>query len=84
MYYQESDYVVVDRITELAKKRGIPNAQIALAWMLHKPGISSPIIGATKPNHIEDAIKAVEIKLTDEEIKYLEEPYLPHPVLGFA
>ena len=84
MYYQESDYVVVDRITELAKKRGIPNAQIALAWMLHKPGISSPIIGATKPNHIEDAIKAVEVKLTDEEVKYLEEPYLPHPVLGFA
>ena len=84
MYYQESDYVVVDRITELAKKRGIPNAQIALAWMLHKPGVSSPIIGATKPHHIEDAIKAVEVKLTDEEVKYLEEPYLPHPVLGFA
>ena len=84
MYYQESDYVVVDRITELAKKRGIPNAQIALAWMLHKPGISSPIIGATKPHHIEDAIKAVEVKLTDEEVKYLEEPYQPHPVLGFA
>src|SRR5215472_14127569 len=84
MYYQESDYVVVDRITELAKKREIPNAQIALAWMLHKPGVSSPIIGATKPHHIEDAIKAVEVKLTDEEVKYLEEPYLPHPVLGFA
>jgi len=75
---------VVDRITELAKKREIPNAQIALAWMLHKPSVSSPIIGATKPHHIEDAVKAVEVKLTDEEVKYLEEPYLPHPVLGFS
>jgi 1-deoxyxylulose-5-phosphate synthase len=55
-----------------------------LAWMLHKPGVSSPIIGATKPHHIEDAIKALEVKLTDDEVKYLEEPYLPHPVLGFA
>jgi len=84
MYYQESDYVVVDRVTELAKKRDIPNAQIALAWMLHKPGVTSPIIGATKPHHIEDAVKALEVKLSDEEIKYLDEPYQPHPVLGFA
>ena len=84
LYYQEGDYVVVDRITELAKKRDIPNAQIALAWMLHKPGISSPIIGATKQHHIEDAVKALEVKLTAEEIGYLEEPYQPHPVLGFS
>jgi 1-deoxyxylulose-5-phosphate synthase len=84
MYYQESDYVVVDRHTELAKKHGIPNAQMALAWMLHKPGVSSPIIGATKPHHIEDAIKALQVKLSDEEVKHLEEPYQPHPVLGFA
>jgi 1-deoxyxylulose-5-phosphate synthase len=84
MYYQESDYVVVDRLTELAKKHGIPNAQMALAWMLHKPGVSSPIIGATKPHHIEDAIKALQVKLSDEEVKHLEEPYQPHPVLGFA
>jgi 1-deoxyxylulose-5-phosphate synthase len=84
MYYQESDYTVVDRVTELAKKRGITNAQIALAWMLHKPGVTSPIIGATKPHHLEDAVKALEVKLSDGEIKYLEEPYQPHPVLGFA
>jgi 1-deoxyxylulose-5-phosphate synthase len=84
MYYQESDYTVVERVTELAKKRGINNAQIALAWMLHKPGITSPIIGATKPHHLEDAVKALEAELSDEEVKYLEEPYQPHPVLGFS
>jgi aryl-alcohol dehydrogenase-like predicted oxidoreductase len=84
LYYQEGDYTVVDRVTELAKKRSVANAQIALAWMLNKPGITSPIIGATKPHHLEDAIKALEIKLSDEELTYLEEPYQPHPVLGIS
>jgi aryl-alcohol dehydrogenase-like predicted oxidoreductase len=82
LYYQESDYRVVDRVTDLAKKRGISNAQIALAWMLHKPAITSPIIGATKPHHLEEAVKALDIHLSDDEIKYLEEPYQPHAVLG--
>jgi 1-deoxyxylulose-5-phosphate synthase len=84
LYYQESDFTIVDRVTQLAKKRGVSNAQIALAWMLHKPGITAPIIGATKAYHLEDAIKALQIKLSSEEIKELEEPYQPHPVLGMS
>jgi len=82
LYYQESDYQVVDRVTDLAKKRGVSNAQIALAWMLHKPGITSPIIGATKPHHLEEAVKALEVQLSQGDIRYLEEPYQPHQVLG--
>ena len=82
LYYQESDYQVVDRVTDLAKKRGVSNAQIALAWMLHQRGITAPIIGATKPHHLEEAVKALEVRLKEDEIKYLEEPYQPHPILG--
>ena len=82
MYDQEADFAIVDRVTALAKKRGASNAQVALAWMLHKPGITAPIIGATKPHHLEDALKALELDLTEEEVKSLEEPYVPHPILG--
>jgi len=82
LYYQESDYQVVDRVIDLAKKRGVSNAQIALAWMLHQPGITAPIIGATKPHHLEEAVKALEVRLGEDEIKYLEDPYQPHPILG--
>jgi len=82
LYYRESDFTVVDRITEIAQKRGVNNAQVALAWMLSKPEVSSPIIGASKMSHLEDALKALEIKLDSEEIKALEEPYEPHPILG--
>jgi aryl-alcohol dehydrogenase-like predicted oxidoreductase len=82
LYHQESDYQVVDRVTDLARKRGVSNAQIALAWMLHKPGITAPIIGATKPHHLQEAVKALEIHLSEVEIEYLEEPYQPHQVLG--
>jgi 1-deoxyxylulose-5-phosphate synthase len=82
LYHQESDYQVVDRVTDLAGKRGVSNAQIALAWMLHKPGITAPIIGATKPHHLQEAVKALEIHLSEVEIEYLEEPYQPHQVLG--
>ena len=82
LYYQESDYQVVDRVTDLARKRGLSNAQIALAWLLHQPGITAPIIGATKPHHLEEAVKALEVRLKEDEIKYLEEPYQPHPILG--
>ena len=84
MYYQESDFAIVDRVTELAKRHDVPNAQIALAWMLHKPGITSPIIGATKKHHVPDALAALDLKLDESEIQYLEELYQPHPVLGFA
>jgi aryl-alcohol dehydrogenase (NADP+) len=82
LYHQESDYQVVDRVIDLAKKRGVSNAQIALAWMLHKPGIASPIVGATKPHHLQEAVKALEVRLSEVEIQYLEEPYRPHQVLG--
>jgi aryl-alcohol dehydrogenase (NADP+) len=83
LYYRQSDFTVVDRLTEIAKKRGVQNAQIALAWILSKPGVSSPIIGASKMPHLDQAIEALQIHLDDSEIKALEEPYEPHPVLGF-
>ena len=82
MYYRESDFKVVDRVAEVAAARGVKNAQVALAWMLTKPAISAPIIGASKPYQLEDAIGALDLKLTADEIKRLEEPYEPHPVLG--
>ena len=67
---------------ELAAARGVPPARIALAWLLHKPGVTAPIVGASKPQHLEDAVAALSIKLTAEEIKALEEPYVPHAVVG--
>jgi aryl-alcohol dehydrogenase-like predicted oxidoreductase len=81
---EESDRAVVDRVGELAKKYGVPRAQIALAWMLSKPYISSPIIGATKPHHLDDAVAAVSIRLSGDEITQLETPYVPHAIAGFA
>jgi 1-deoxyxylulose-5-phosphate synthase len=80
---EEADRKVVEALGSLAKKRGLPQAQLALAWMLAKPGITAPIVGATKQHHLEDAVAALEVKLTPEEIAELEEPYIPHPVLGF-
>jgi aryl-alcohol dehydrogenase-like predicted oxidoreductase len=79
----EADSLVVNRVAELASKRGIPRAQIALAWVLQKEPVTAPIIGATKMVHLEDAVGALSVKLTPEEISFLEEPYVPHPVLGF-
>ena len=81
-YYQDGDFEVVSRVVELAEKRGVKPAQIALAWLLHKPGLTAPIIGASKMTHLEQAVAAVDIALTPEEIALLEEPYRPHPVLG--
>jgi aryl-alcohol dehydrogenase-like predicted oxidoreductase len=83
LYYRPSDFTVVDRLSEIAAKRGVQNAQVALAWVLAKTGVSSPIVGASKMTHLDQAIAAMEIKLDDSEIKALEEPYEPHPVLGF-
>jgi aryl-alcohol dehydrogenase (NADP+) len=74
----------VERVATLAEARGVPRAQIALAWLLSKPVVTSPIVGVTKMQHLEDAIAAVDLKLTAEEIASLEEPYTPHPVVGFA
>lgn len=73
------DKPVINRVNELATKRGIPPSHIALAWLFHKPVVTSPIIGATKPHHLDDAVAALSVKLSDEEMKQLEEPYQPHP-----
>ncbi|MDK2407612.1 aldo/keto reductase [Aphanizomenon sp. PH219] len=82
LYYQESDFKIVDRVVDLAQKRGVKPTQIALAWLLHKPGVTSPIIGASKIEHLKDAVEALDLVLSEEEIKLLEEPYQPHPILG--
>jgi aryl-alcohol dehydrogenase (NADP+) len=84
LYYQPCDFDVVDRITEVARTRGVSNAQVALAWMLQQPGITAPIIGASKMRHLEEAVAALELKLDDTELKALAEPYQPHRVLGHA
>jgi aryl-alcohol dehydrogenase (NADP+) len=78
----ESDDKVLARLQTVATAHGVPPARIALAWLLHKPGVTAPIVGASKPQHLEDAVAAVSIKLTADEIKLLEEPYVPHPVAG--
>jgi 1-deoxyxylulose-5-phosphate synthase len=80
---EQSDQLVVDRVNELAAARGIPPAQMAIAWMLSKPFVTAPIVGATKPHHLTDAAAAVDVKLSEKEIASLEDPYVPHPVLGF-
>jgi 1-deoxyxylulose-5-phosphate synthase len=82
--YNEGDYVVVDRVSELAGQRGVSNAQVALAWLLHKPVVTAPIIGASKMYQLEEAIAALSISLSADEIAYLEEPYTPHRVLGHS
>jgi 1-deoxyxylulose-5-phosphate synthase len=84
LYTLAADFDVVDRCAEVAAERGVPSAQVALAWLLHRPGVTAPIVGATKPGHLEDALAAEELVLTDEEMRRLEGPYVPHPVLGHA
>ena len=84
MYYQDSDFQVVERVTEIARQRGVSNAQVALAWVLSQTGITSPIVGARRMEHLEDAVAAVELKLEESELRALEEPYRPHPVLGHS
>jgi aryl-alcohol dehydrogenase (NADP+) len=82
MYYQEEDFQVVDRVIEIAGRHGVPPARIALAWLLAQPGVTAPIVGATRMEHLEDAIQALAVTLSEEEKKALEAPYRPHPVLG--
>ena len=84
MYYNENDFQIVERVIALAKRLGVEPAQIALAWLLHKPGVTAPIVGASKMHHLEQAIAALEIELSPEDMQYLEEPYQPHPVLGHS
>jgi aryl-alcohol dehydrogenase (NADP+) len=80
LYYQADDFAVADRLAEVAKERGEPAMRLALAWVLAKPGITAPIVGASKPNHLEDAVAALGVKLDAETVKRLEEPYKPHAV----
>jgi 1-deoxyxylulose-5-phosphate synthase len=82
LYSHPSDFDVVDRVAEVAFERNVPPAQVALAWLLHRPGVTAPIVGATKLAHLTDALAAEELTLDDQEMKRLEEPYVPHPVLG--
>jgi aryl-alcohol dehydrogenase-like predicted oxidoreductase len=77
------DREVIDRVGQVAEQRGVPRAQVALAWLLSKPAITSPIVGATKTQHLSDAVAALSLRLTAEEISSLEEPYKPHAILGF-
>jgi aryl-alcohol dehydrogenase-like predicted oxidoreductase len=81
---EAADRAVVDRLGEVAAGRGLPRAQIALAWLLGRPTVTAPIVGATRPHHLEDAVAALEIALTPDEVARLEGPYVPHPVLGFS
>jgi len=82
--YDGTDQLIVERLRELSEKRGVPRAQLALAWLLHKPVVTSPIFGATKPQHIEDALASLEVELSDDELRWLEEPYTPHRIVGFG
>ena len=84
MYYQDVDFEIADRVGTLSGRLGIARATLALAWMLHKPGITSPIVGTTKLQHLEEAVAAVGVKLSRDDMAYLEEPYRPKDVLGFS
>ena len=84
MYYQPEDFDVVDRVVAVAQRRGVSPAQVALAWLLHQPGVTAPIIGASKPHHLAEAVAALELRLSDEERGELEGAYRPHGVLGHS
>jgi aryl-alcohol dehydrogenase-like predicted oxidoreductase len=82
LYVPELDTPVVQRLNEVAEAKGAPSAQVALAWLLQKPGVTAPIVGATKLAHVEDALAAEELELSADEVAALEEPYVPHAVTG--
>src|SRR5207247_7977303 len=84
MYYADSDFAIVDHVGKIAKKRGVSHAQVALAWLMHQPGVTAPIVGASKPHHLDDALAALGLRLEETELKALAEPYRPHPVLGHS
>jgi len=81
--YDEGDRDVVDAVAAVAQARGVPRAQVALAWLAGRPGVTAPIVGATKPEHLDDAVSALDLDLTDDEVARLEAPYRPHAVSGF-
>jgi aryl-alcohol dehydrogenase-like predicted oxidoreductase len=78
----QADRAIIEAVGAIAKERGVPRAQVAMAWLLQKPGITSPIVGAGKPHHLSDAAAALAVRLTDAEVRRLEEPYRPHAVVG--
>ncbi|WP_416968992.1 aldo/keto reductase [Streptomyces sp. 4F14] len=80
--YQDGDRAIVEAVTRIAEARGVPRARIALAWLLHQDTVTAPIIGASKPAHLDDAVAAIELELTDKELAELEQPYTPHPIAG--
>jgi len=82
MYYSDADFTIADRTADLAARRGLKPAQIALAWLLSKPGVTAPIIGASKMSQLDEAIAATEVRLEPDEIAFLEEAYVPHRILG--
>jgi aryl-alcohol dehydrogenase-like predicted oxidoreductase len=84
LYFREEDFAVAERAQEIAQELPASGSQVALAWLLHKPHITAPILGATKLEHLDQSIAALEIKLSQEQIQRLEEPYRPHPVLGHS
>jgi aryl-alcohol dehydrogenase (NADP+) len=84
LYFRDEDFAVVDKISAVAKRLGVSNAQVSLAWLLQQPGVTAPIIGASKIHHLEELVKALELKLGEEELRELNETYRPHPVLGFT
>ena len=82
LYYQDNDFLVAERLQQIADERELPNMQVALAWLLGKPGVTAPIIGASKMHHLDEAIRALEVRLSEDEVKRLEEAYKPHRILG--
>jgi 1-deoxyxylulose-5-phosphate synthase len=82
--YREEDRQIVDAVADVAAARGVSRAEVALAWILRHPAVDAPIIGATKPQHLDDAVRAVDLVLTDDEVKALEAPYVPHAIAGHA
>ena len=81
--FPDSDRLIVDQVSAIASARGVPRAQVAMAWLVQKKGVTSPIVGASKPDHLKDAVAALSLKLTAEEIAALEKPYVPHSIAGF-
>jgi aryl-alcohol dehydrogenase-like predicted oxidoreductase len=82
LYYSDADFVIAERVVEIAARRGVQPTQIALAWLLGRPGVTAPIVGVSKPHHLEEAVQAVSTTLSAEDVQFLEEAYQPHPVLG--
>ncbi len=82
--YQDGDRAIVEAVTRIAGDRGVPRAQVALAWLLHQSTVAAPIVGAAKPQHIEDAVAAVELELSEKELEELEQPYTPHAISGHS